>query len=141
MWGRYPYLERNKDKWNSWDQTSAPWDSHLRSTLEVTGYHIVASDGEIGHVEDFIIDEETWAIRYLIVATTNFWPGKKILVSPQWIASVSWETQKVVVDLSRETIKNSPAYVDEAAITRDYETGLHGHYDREGYWVADLTAV
>jgi hypothetical protein len=69
------------------------WDPHLRSTDEVTGYHLVALDGEIGHVDDFIIDDETWAIRYLVVATRNWWPGKKVLISPKWIESVSWEEQ------------------------------------------------
>jgi len=121
-WGSYPYLERSRSKWGGSDLTGKPWDRHLRSTQEVTGYRILASDGEIGHVEDFIIDGETWAIRYLIVATTNFWPGKKILVSPQWIERVSWDAREVVVDLSRETIKKSPEYVDESAITREYET-------------------
>ena len=137
-WGYYPYLERNRSKWVGSELTGTPWDRRLRSTHEVTGYNILALDGEIGHVEDFIIDEETWAIRYLIVATTNFWPGKKILVSPQWIASVSWDKREVVVDLSREKIKNSPEYVDDGAVTREYETGLYGYYDRDGYWVADL---
>ena len=51
----------------------------------MTGYHIEATDGGIGHVKDFIIDDETWAIRYLEVDTRNWWPGKKVLVSPQWI--------------------------------------------------------
>jgi sporulation protein YlmC with PRC-barrel domain len=138
MWGYYPYLERDNTRWNGGDLNRTTWDRHLRSTHEVTGYNILATDGEIGHVEDFIIDEETWAIRYLVVATTNFWPGKKILVSPQWIKSVSWEDREVVVDLSRETIKKAPAYVEDDGITREYETGLYGHYNRDGYWVADL---
>jgi sporulation protein YlmC with PRC-barrel domain len=141
MWGYYPYLERDNSKWTSWDQNKMPGDRHLRSTQEVTGYSILATDGEIGHVEDFIVDEETWAIRYLIVATANFWPGKKILVSPQWIERVSWDAREVMVDLSREKIKNSPAYVEEDAITREYETDLYGHYNRDGYWVADLMPV
>jgi sporulation protein YlmC with PRC-barrel domain len=141
MWGYYPYPQRDSAKWSSWDMTRSPWDRHLRSTHQVTGYHIHASDGEIGHIEDFIIDEETWAIRYLVVATTNFWPGKKILVSPQWIASISWETQEVFCDLSRDKIKDSPAYDDASAITREDEVGLYGYYDRDGYWVADLTSA
>jgi hypothetical protein len=141
MWGYYPYPQRDSAKWSSWDMTRSPWDRHLRSTHQVTGYHIHASDGGIGHIEDFIIDEETWAIRYLVVATTNFWPGKKILVSPQWIASISWETQEVFSDLSRDKIKDSPAYDDASAITREDEVGLYGYYDRDGYWVADLTSA
>jgi sporulation protein YlmC with PRC-barrel domain len=138
MWGYYPYPQRDSTKWSSWDPTRSSWDRHLRSTREVTGYHILASDGEIGHVEDFIIDEETWAIRYLVVATTNFWPGKKILVSPQWITRISFETREVAVDLSRSKIKGSPAYDDASGITREDEVGLYGYYDRDGYWVADL---
>jgi sporulation protein YlmC with PRC-barrel domain len=138
MWGYYPYLERDNARWSGWDLNRAPWDRHLRSTQEVTGYNILATDGEIGHVEDFIIDEETWAIRYLIVATTNFWPGKKVLVSPQWIKSVSWDTREVLVDLSREKIKKAPPYVEDDAISREYETGLYGHYNRHGYWVTDV---
>lgn len=92
----------------------------------MSGYEIQALDGEIGHVEDFVIDDETWAIRYLVVATRNWWPGKKVLVSPQWIERVSWSESKVFVNLSREAIKQSPEYSAEALITRDYEAGLCG---------------
>ena len=111
------------------------WDPHLRSTYSVSGHHIQALDGEIGHVADFIIDDETWVIRYLIVDTHNWWPGKKVLVSPEWIDRVSWDERKVFVVLSRETIKQSPEYKDPSLPTRFYEIALHGHYKRKGYWV------
>ena len=81
----------------------------------MSGYHIQAADGEIGHVEDFIIDDETWAIRYLIIDTRNWWPGKKVLVSPQWIERVSWSESKVFVNLPRETIKQSPEYTEDVS--------------------------
>ena len=139
-WGAYPYLERNPDKWGQSASGGKSWDRHLQSTHEVDGYHIQALDGEIGHVEDFIIDDETWAIRYLVVGTKNWWPGKKVLVSPEWIQSVSWSDSKVFVSLSRETIKQSPEYTDESLLTRDYEIGLHGHYNRKGYWVDEVVA-
>jgi hypothetical protein len=116
-------------------QVEKAWDPHLRSTHDVSGYHIQAADGEIGHVEDFIIDDETWAIRYLIVDTRNWWPGKKVLVSPQWIERVSWSDSKVFVNLSRETIRRSPEYRTDSLPTRDYETELYLHYDRLGYWI------
>jgi len=115
-------------------------DPHLRSTYDVSAYEIQATDGTIGHVEDFIIDDETWAIRYLIVDTRNWWPGKKVLVSPQWIESVSWNETKVFVNLLRETIKQSPEYTEASLLTRDYETGLHRHYNRQGYWDDELAA-
>jgi len=110
-------------------------DPHLRSTRQVTGYHIHATDSEIGHVEDFIVDDENWAIRYLIVDTRNWWPGKKVLIAPQWIERVSWSESKVYINLSRETIKQSPEYTEALLLTRDYETRLHGHYHLQGYWV------
>jgi hypothetical protein len=135
MWGAYPFIVRDPEKWTDLSQEEKEWDPYLRSTRDVTGHHIQAEDGEIGHVEDFIFDDETWAIRYLIIDTQNWWPGKKVLVSPQWIERVSWIESKVFVNLTRETIRQSPEYTADSLLTRDYETGLHRHYNRRGYWV------
>ena len=109
-------------------------DQHLRSTREVTGYYIEASDGEIGHIEDFMVDDSNWAIRYVVVDTRNWWPGKKVLVSPQWISSIDWRETKARVDLRREQIKQAPEYEKDMSITRDYEERVHRHYSRPGYW-------
>jgi uncharacterized protein YrrD len=141
MWGPYPNIVRDRSKWRGAAQGKKAWDPHLRSTHDVSGYHIQAADGEIGHVEDFVIDDETWAIRYLIVDTHNWWAGKKVLVSPKWIERVSWNDLKVFVNLSRESVKQSPEYTEESLLTRDYEIGLHRHYNRQGYWVDDLAAM
>jgi len=118
----------------------ASWDHHLRSTHDVTGYNIQATDGDIGHIQDFIIDDVSWAIRYLIVDTRNWWPGKKVLVSTKWIDRVSWNESKVFVKLSLEAVRQSPEYTEESLITRDYEEGLHRHYKREGYWADEPAA-
>ena len=136
----YPSIVRDHEKRREATQDENAWDPHLRSTYEVSGYHIQASDGDIGNVEDFIIDDETWAIRYLIVNTQNWWPGKKVLVSPQWIERVSWRDSTVLINLTREAIRQSPEYTEESLLSRDYETGLHRHYDRQGYWVEDPAA-
>jgi hypothetical protein len=138
-WGAYPYIVRDRKNWNP-TQNEKSWDPHLRSTRDVSGHHIQAVDGEIGHVEDFIIDDKTWAIRYLIVDTRNWWPGKKVLVSPQWIERVSWSESKVYVNLPREIITRSPEYTEDSTPTRDYEAGLHLHYNRLGYWIDELAA-
>jgi sporulation protein YlmC with PRC-barrel domain len=105
-------------------------DTHLRSTAQVTGNHIEATNGEIGHVEDFMVDEETWAIRYLLVDTRNWLPGKKVLVSPRWIKKVSWAESKVIVDLTCDAIKNSPEFDPLKPVTLDYEGELHDYYGR-----------
>jgi len=139
MWGNYPYIAREREKCEEAVQAESSWDPHLRSVRDVTGHHIQATDGEIGHVEDFIIDDNTWAIRYLVVDTRNWWPGKRILVSPRWIERVSWSEDKVFVNLPRETIKEAPAYTEQQ-LTRDYESELHGHYKRQGYWVDEPPA-
>ena len=102
------------------------------STHDVDGHDIQAKDGEIGNVDDFIIDDKTWAIRYLIINTHDWWPGKKVLVSPHWIERISWSESKVFVNLFRETIKQSPEYIEETLLTRDYEAGLHQHYNHKG---------
>ncbi|WP_373498744.1 PRC-barrel domain-containing protein [Desulfococcus sp.] len=82
-------------------------DTHLRSSRQVTGYHIHAADGEIGHVEDFMVDDENWTIRFLVVDTANWLPGKKVLLSPQWIKRVEWADSSVHFNLTRESVKNS----------------------------------
>jgi uncharacterized protein YrrD len=135
MWGAYPFIMRNPEKSKKSTHGEKAWDPYLRSTNNVTNNHIQASDGEIGHVEDFIIDDETWAIRYLVIDTRNWWPGKKVLVSTQWIERVSWLESKVFINFPGETIKQSPEYLEESPLTREYENILHIHYKRRGYWV------
>lgn len=109
-------------------------DVHLRSTKEITDYYIEASDGDIGHVEDFLIDDESWTIRYMVVDTRNWWPGKKVLVSPEWIRGINWRDSKVHLDLTREAIRNGPEYDAHALPSRDYEKRLYDHYGRHDYW-------
>lgn len=101
-------------------------DTHLRSCNEVKGYHLKASDGEIGHVQGFLMDDSTWSIRYLIAATSNWWGGHQFLLSPDWIEKVSWCDSDVVVSLDRHAIKGSPAYdPDGPCPTRDEEKRIY----------------
>lgn len=111
-------------------------DPYLRSMREVIGYYIEASDGSIGHVEDFIVDTDTWHVRYMVVDTHNWLPGgKKVLISPNWIGSVVWEQSTVHVALSQAEIKTSPEWHGTSAmLSRDYETELYSHYGRPTYW-------
>jgi hypothetical protein len=111
-----------------------PEDVHLRSTREVGSYHIAATDGEIGHVEDFIVEDDSWTIRYLAIDTRNWMPGKKVLVSPQWISLLDWAQGKVHLNLSREGVKQSPQYDSFKPVSREYEAQLYQHYRQPGYW-------
>ena len=109
----------------------------LRSATKVIGFKIEATDGDIGQVEDFIIDEETWEIRYIVVDTRDWLPGKKVLVAPRWIERMSWDDSTVYVNLSREAIKSGPEYHSDG-LNREYEEKLHDHYDRPKYWHVPL---
>lgn len=113
-------------------------DTHLRSAKAVMKYDIEASDGGIGHVQGLLIDEETWAIRYLIVRTSNWWLGHQVLIAPQWTKNVSWPDHAVLVSLTRQAVKDAPAYDSSVPLDRDEEAGLHKHYERAGYWAEEL---
>jgi sporulation protein YlmC with PRC-barrel domain len=105
-------------------------DVHLRSAKEVRGYHIHASDAPIGHVEDFIVDDETWEVRYLVVDTSNWWFGQSVLVAPHWASRVSWADRAVHVDMSRQAIRHSPPWNPKLGVNRLYETRLYDYYGR-----------
>jgi hypothetical protein len=109
-------------------------DPHLRSINEVTGYYVEATDGNIGHIDDFMVEDGSWIVRYLLVDTKNWWPGKKVLISPQWLSSVSWAERRVRVEIRHETVKASPEYDPGGPIDRCYEELLHAHYGFPAYW-------
>lgn len=140
VWGSWPNPKELADtpQNSSHMGNNAPaTDTHLRSTREVTGYHIKATDGEIGHLEDFLFDDETWEIRYAIVDTKNWWPGKKVLLRPQWIKQVSWDEREIYANTSRGTIRKSPKWNPDLPVSREYELRLHQHYGWAPYWTTE----
>jgi uncharacterized protein YrrD len=140
IWGSYPYVPSGPFDSENRGPEHRPYDHHLRSAHAVCGHSVHAVDGDIGHVADFVVDDKTWAIRYLVVDTQNWWPGKHVLISTDWVSSVSWSEMRVFLNLSRESIRVSPEYSKEALIRREYEINIHKHYRREGYWVDEEAA-
>lgn len=121
----YPVFEsKNRPK------EMAPDDPHLRSADEVIGYNISALDGEIGHVEDMIIETNDWAIHFWVVKTKNWLPGKKVLISPHWVNAISWEDKKVYFDMTVESIKNSPEFDSTQPLHIEYEGELNNYYGK-----------
>jgi hypothetical protein len=108
-------------------------DVHLRSTKEVTGYGIVALDGHLGHVDDFIIDDKTWVIRYLAVDTRDWWPGKKVLLPPDWIGPTLWpeRTVALAVKVTRDQVRNGPEWHPHDPISPAFEAELSDYYARQ----------
>ena len=113
-------------------------DPNLRSCQAVIGHRIHATDGEIGHVAALLVDEETWAIRYFVIDTSNWWVGHQVLVAPQWITNVSWTDQSVIVGLTRESVRTAPSFDSTRELNRGEETGLYRHHNRHGYWMDTL---
>jgi PRC-barrel domain len=113
-------------------------DPHLRSCNAVLKYHIHASDGDIGHVAGLLVDDETWAIRYLIADTGNWWLGHQLLVAPEWIHDVSWSHSNVSVELTRKALQDAPPYDATSSLDRGRESELFEYYGRPGYWLQDV---
>ena len=109
-------------------------DPHLRSCNAVAGYHIHATDGEIGHIDGLLVDDRTWAVQYLVVDTSNWWGGHKVLIAPSWIREVSWLDSMVSVKLTRQSVKDAPAYDPAEPLDRQHEMRLYRHYDQPTYW-------
>jgi len=109
-------------------------DSALRSAREVTGYHIAAQDGAVGHVEDFLASEEDWYIRYMVVDTRNWLPGRKVLVAPWMIDAVDWANKEVRVDRTQAQVKASPEYNPVSPVSRAYEAEFYEFYGHTAYW-------
>lgn len=103
-------------------------DVHLRSVEAVTGYYIHASDGEIGHVEDFIIEDGDWSIRYLVVDTKNWWPGKKVLISPRSVLGIVWSDGLVNLNVDRQRVKDGPAYDPSTTVDNAYDEDYRKYY-------------
>jgi hypothetical protein len=134
LWGAGIYPDELQAGLKSTDARHQGDDVHLRSGNEIMRYYVHASDGDLGHVQGLIVDEKSWAIRYIVVNTSNWWLGHNVIISPEWIDDVDWPESKLSIDLTRQAIKDSPPYDPMALLSRDQEAGIHAHYGRAGYW-------
>ena len=116
-------------------EESSVGDSNLRSVREVTGYHLHASDGDIGHIQDIFAGENDWIIRYFLVDTRNWWAGKHVLLARDWVQKIEWTDRSVTVNVTRDQVKDSPEYDPHEPVSHEYESTLHNYYMFPGYWV------
>ena len=113
--------------------THSEGDPHLRSLAEIVGYHIQATDGPVGHVENFLVEDTNWGIRYLVIDTKNWWPGQRVLMSPYAVRAMSWSGRDITLDVTRAQVKGAPVWDPAGMINRDEEQRLHGYYGWPGY--------
>lgn len=116
-------------------QPTEKTEPDLRSAREVVGYHIHATDGQIGRADELIVDGDDWLIRYMVVDTAHWLSGRKVLVSPEWTKKISWAQKEIYVDLSRDRIEKSPPYDPSVPVNREYEVQLYDYYGRPAYWL------
>lgn len=109
-------------------------DPNLRSCEAIVGYSIHAKDGEIGHISELLVDEDTWAIRYFIVNTSNWFGGHKVLLSPEWVSELRWLDNSVFVDTYKQKIKDAPAFESAEKLNRVREEAIFENYGLAGYW-------
>ena len=89
---------------------------HLHGVASITGYHVHALEGDIGHVENVLADDANWEIRYLVVATRNWWPGKVVQLSPYAVKDIDWFGRSINMNVSRDQVRSAPAWDPLAAI-------------------------
>jgi hypothetical protein len=108
-------------------------DIHLRSVRSLCDCRAQGRDADIGNVEDLIVDDEAWVIKYIVVDTSQWWYGKKVLVAPHWATKVIWDARMICVTMSRRDIEESPEWTSNAPVSGEYELRLydyHGHSTR-----------
>ena len=113
-------------------------DLHLRSAKVVSGYDIHASDGNIGHVADLLVEDADWGIHYLVVDTQNWWSGKHVLLSPRSIEAIDWTNRQVDLLVTRKCVKNAPAYEEPTLVDRAYENHFNNYYANRNSSEQDL---
>jgi hypothetical protein len=103
-------------------------DTQLRSISGCTSNAIEATDGDIGHAEDFLIDTTLWRVRYLVVHTSSWWPGEKLLVSPLSIDWIDWARSIIHLDVDRQKVKDSPPYVAAETVDGAFDDRFQTYY-------------
>lgn len=112
-------------------QPEKPEHPNLRSSKEVSGYHVHAEDERVGQVSDFLLEEETWSIVFLEIDTGTWFAGKKVLISPSWIKEVDWAKSEVSVNIDADLIKTAPEYDAAKGVSAEYQAALYKHYGKK----------
>lgn len=119
----------NKEKTDPKEATRKG-DARLRSFQEVSGYGISALDGDIGHIEDMILDDGRWLFQMFVVDTRNWLPGKHVVLDTEWIGRIDHTEKEGITDLKRDVIKNAPEYRPTDPINEEYKHQLYDYYGR-----------
>ncbi|MFZ7127614.1 MAG: PRC-barrel domain-containing protein [Desulfobacterales bacterium] len=137
-WGAAPFMDHSAGFSKPEQEEPSPEESHLRSVKEVSGYRIQATDHAIGHVEDFLVEEDDWVIRYIVIDTRNWLPGRKVLISPSWADAIDYTRRRMHIRMNRSAVEHSPRYDPDQMLERADEERLFEHYAESPYWKKNL---
>jgi hypothetical protein len=122
FFGNASLLDRNEG-----DARMHEGDPHLRSVAAVTGYRIHAADGDIGHVESFLVDAQGWGIGYLVIDTRNWRQGDHVLVAPAAVTEIDWPSTKVHLRATREQVRASRAWQAAVELPQEDWASRYSH--------------
>jgi hypothetical protein len=123
-----PYLDSRDHAARAPEVDGHPDDHHLRSMRALDGYDIHAADGDIGHLEDFLIEDVDWTIRYLVLNTNSWWIGHRVVVSPDIVETIDWGDRCLTVKVDKKTLKDSPDYGGLECVDRDFDRAYGAYY-------------
>jgi hypothetical protein len=133
LWGNYGYPELliPREQPEELAEEPAEEETHLRSVDEVAGYSIrTLEDRNAGHAVDFIVDDESWAIRYLVLDTSYLPFSKKLLIASDWISDVDWIDGELKLDVGADQFEHAPSFDPETLVNEEAETVLYDYYGR-----------
>src|SRR5271170_2222937 len=106
----------------------------LWNASAINGYAITASDGGLGTVSDFLFDDSSWLIRWLVVDTGKWLSGRKVLLPPSVLGHLDAEGEKFPVRLTMQQVKDSPEIATDRPVSRQMETSVYDYYGWSPYW-------
>jgi hypothetical protein len=101
---------------------------------DLYGIKLSASDGDLGHIQDFYIDDKSWIVRYLVADTGSWLAGRMVLLSPFCFGNLDQEKRHMKVALTKKQIEDSPPIESHLPISRQYETDYYNYYSWPAYW-------
>lgn len=110
------------------------FDPHLRSCQRIKGYHIQTLDKELGHIEDFIIDDETWEIKQIVVATKNWVPGRMVMCPPDLVTQIDCEVSKICLNITAADLYHLPEFDVHLPANKVMETRFYDYAGKPMYW-------
>lgn len=147
IWGAtiFPHAERPEQSEGLAELHDArmKWiaDRTIRSAEEVIGYNVAATDGDIGVVDDLILQTDQWRIRHIVVDTNKWLPGGKVLIDVNWAEDFNWAAKQVEVNQTKVKIRHAPAFHPHDPVNRDYEADLYDYYGEPRYWEEPISPV